>query len=326
MSLPEETFSWRSGGQAKSAVLERITLEEQLSGARARARGLAAERRARQQAGDPRGVADAVRRSREELGTIRQLQTQLAQPTSREAKLVGGRLDRRDVPLTPAEIEERTACGGTRSQRRRAAGRSQVPPSDGKPPPRSGPCWRNRAARTPRRRPRSSRPGRNPRGRSGTSSPLPVEASAPSGSRSTRPQQAARRARPRRGADSRSVATPSPACPGGAPGPRRPGTRRRRSAPPVEWGSPIRGPQAKVGKTEEITHGVDAQGRPITSSKSTSGGLTLTDQGLGANVGHSKTDQGCSTRSVTGGVTVDEKPATPPSRPATGCPARAAPV
>jgi hypothetical protein len=67
------------------------------------------------------------------------------------------------------------------------------------------------------------------------------------------------------------------------------------------------GLEAKVGKTEEITHGVDAQGRPITSSKSTSGGLTLTDQGLGANVGHSRTDQAGTTRSVTGGVTVDAK-------------------
>jgi hypothetical protein len=104
MSLPEETFSWRSGGQAKSAVIERIALEEQLSAARTRALTLAADRRARQRAGDQRGVTAAVRQSREELATIRQLRAQLVQLTSREAKLVGGRLDRRDVPLTPAEI------------------------------------------------------------------------------------------------------------------------------------------------------------------------------------------------------------------------------
>ena len=136
MSLPEETFSWRSGGQAKSAVLERITIEEQLSAARARALALATERRARQEAGDAQGVADAVRRSREELGTIRQLRTQLVNLTSREAK-PGRRTSDASVPLTPAEIRNAPRAPELDpSDARQGAGRVGR-----RSRPRSGPCW-----------------------------------------------------------------------------------------------------------------------------------------------------------------------------------------
>ena len=305
MSLPEETFSWRSGGQAKSAVLERIALEEQLSAARARALALATERRARQQAGDPQGVADAVRRSREELATIRQLRTQLVQLTSREAKLVGGRLDRRDVPLTPAEIRNAPRAAALDPSDAGQAGRVRSPrPTESTP---VGPVLAKPGGKDAAKAAAVVTPGPQPQGTKRN------VVAAPGGGIGT---EWVKEHETTAGGTTRKTEKGGGFTVGGDTIAGVSGRSSRTTAvgdtsttvvTTGGVGLTKQGLEAKVGKTEEITHGVDAQGRPITSSKSTSGGLTLTDQGLGANVGHSKTDQAGTTRSVTGGVTVDAK-------------------
>ncbi|MBL8926012.1 MAG: hypothetical protein JNM77_07210, partial [Pseudonocardia sp.] len=305
MSLPEETFSWRSGGQAKSAVIERITLEEQLSAARARALALATERRARQQAGDQRGVADAVRQSQEELRTVTQLRAQLVQLTSREAKLVGGRLDRRGVPLTPAEIRNAPrAAALDPSDAGRPAGVRSPRPTESTPvgpvlaEPGGKDAAKAAAVVTPGPQPQGTK--RNvvaaPGGGIGTEWVKEHETTAGGTTRKTE-----------KGGGFTVGGDTIAGVSGRSSGTTVAGDTSTTVGTTGGVGLTKHGLEAKVGKTEEVTHGVDAQGLPITSSKSTSGGVTLTDQGLGANVGHSRTDQAGTTRSVTGGVTVDAK-------------------
>jgi hypothetical protein len=303
MSRPEETFSWRSGGQAKSAVLERITLEEQLSAARARALALATERRTRQQTGDPRGVAvlsDGPRGTRHHPAAAEPV----VQLTSREASY-RRTSDRRDVPLTPAEIRN-AARAGPRSQRRRAAaGVIRSPrPTESTP---VGPVLAKPGGKDAAKAAAVVTPGPQPQG---TKRNVVAAPGGGIGTEWVKEHESTTGGTTRKtekgggftvggdtiagvsGRSSRTTAAGDTSTTVGTTG---------------GVGLTKQGLEAKVGKTEEITHGVDAQGRPITSSKSTSGGLTLTDQGLGANVGHSKTDQAGTTRSVTGGVTVDAK-------------------
>lgn len=105
VALPEETFSHRTGGAAKNAVLERLALDSRRNDARREAAAAAANHQYRRRRGDVKGAAEAMKRSQAADRRARDTQTELDGLVSTEPALVGGNVDRRGMPLSAAEIK-----------------------------------------------------------------------------------------------------------------------------------------------------------------------------------------------------------------------------
>ncbi len=311
LALPEETYSWRAGSAVKSAVGERIALQERLDQARARA--FAGSQAAEQEAA--------------------QLRAQIEALTSREAKLVGGRREMREVPLTEAEIIN--------------APKAPVPDDT-----LGGPGTKAAAG--------GRRPGPN------ESSPLPagaVEAPAPKAGPGSRADAAKAAATITPGQQPAGVKRTVVAAPGGGIGVDWAKEKETtegdvthksdkgggiavggdnvvgisgRSSSATTVGD-VSGTvtttggvgltkegnlEAKVGKTEEIAHGVDAKGEPIKSSKSTTGGVTLSARDS-ARTSASRRPVRPGPRAASPEASPLTRRATSRQRPATACPARA---
>jgi hypothetical protein len=104
VALPEETESWRMGSSVKAAVLERLALQSRLTDLRQQQKRATVEQRRRRQAGDRKGAAEALAKSREAQSEIRKTQAEIDALVSKEPKLVGGRIAKQNQPLTPSEI------------------------------------------------------------------------------------------------------------------------------------------------------------------------------------------------------------------------------
>lgn len=104
VALPEETFSHRSGGAAKNAVLERLALESRRNDARKESSVAAAEQRVKRVIGDVKGAGEALKRSVKAELDARKAQAEIDALTSDEPGLVGGNIDRRGTPLTKKEM------------------------------------------------------------------------------------------------------------------------------------------------------------------------------------------------------------------------------
>ena len=104
VALPEETESWRMGGAVKAAVLERLALHSRLTDLRQQQKQANVEQRTKRQAGDRKGAAAALAKSREAKSEIRKTQAEIDGLVSKEPKLVGGRIAKQDQPLTSDEI------------------------------------------------------------------------------------------------------------------------------------------------------------------------------------------------------------------------------
>jgi hypothetical protein len=104
VALPEEIDTHRIGASVKQAVLEHLALQSRLGDARrAKSEASAAQRAARRK-GDAKGAADALERARLADADVRRTQADIAALTSKEPKLVEGRLVKHEVPLTEAEV------------------------------------------------------------------------------------------------------------------------------------------------------------------------------------------------------------------------------
>ena len=104
VALPEETESWRMGSSVKAAVLERLALQSRLTDLRQQQKRATAEQRRKRQAGDRKGAAEALAKSREAKSEIGKTQAEIDALVSKEPKLVGGRIAKQDQPLTAHEI------------------------------------------------------------------------------------------------------------------------------------------------------------------------------------------------------------------------------
>ena len=285
MALPEETVSWRAGTNVKVAMAERLALEMDYANAMERANVHAAEQGRLAKAGDADGATAALARRNDELQLADAIQKKIDGLTPAEARKVGGRVMRREIPLSQKEVDE--------APRAPAKGYTD---DDFGPGPGS-------SARKPAPSPKvSATEALEP---TGTTPPTPKPKPAAQGE-TTAPT---------------GVALPKAAAVV-APGPETPvGARREVNVSPTgdaifervtETDTATGTKQAAVGATigpSEI--GVGARSTQIPTAgggrKETYAKASITAQGVGTEVGNLKTSPTGTTRGAVGGVKFDEK-------------------
>ncbi len=316
LSLTEESASWRVGAAARTAVRERLELEAQVKQARDDATEAGSRRAEALAKKDSRTARAEMLNASAALRRAVKLQTTINNLTSDEVRLVEGRRIVREIPLTKAQItnapkppvlDDLLAPGEGPNARPRPSAASPYPTSSvtpgsgagaGKQIPKVDPA-KATAVVTPG--PTPSGVKRNvvaaPGGGIGTEWVAEHETTSGGTTRKTeRGGGFTVGGDTVVGAGGRSVTTTTTGdvsttvSSSGGVGLTKDGAL-----------------EAKGGRTTEIVHGLDANGKPITSTRSTTGGMTLGDQGLGVNAGSSTTSKGGTTRSTTGGVTYDDK-------------------
>jgi hypothetical protein len=320
VALPEEIPSWRAGATARAAVLERIALLSQLNDARAQSATAYDEHRTLRGQGDLAGARKALLRSNQAREQAAATQARLDALTTTQAREVGSRRLTHEVPLSEAEITT-----APRAPVDPDAGRAGQP-RPGTPRPTEAVSIEPAQARKPGAPVGKGTAGSNAAKAAATIAPGPepetgarrTVVAGPGGGIGV--DWAKKKGTPEKDATKDTGGGTSETGGGLAVGgdnvigvagrtvtPTKgdlPGTVTRTGQVAITKEGNI---EAKVGRTTEVTHGIDARGQPITSSKSTTGSLALTDEGLAGKATRSTTSQTGTTRTLTGGATVDSK-------------------